>query len=67
MIWMTIPERVAMMVAGHKTRSVSEGELQEAARQIATYHGANGNVATQGPSPAAGGAERSTTHGTAAR
>jgi hypothetical protein len=63
-----------MQISWHTTCSVferynivSEGDLREAARRIADYHAANGNIAIQEPSPAIGGTERSTTHGPAAR
>jgi hypothetical protein len=43
-----VPERVAMMVTGHRTRSVfdryhivSSTDLQDAARRLATAHGHN--------------------------
>jgi len=69
-----VPERVAMQVSGHKTRSVferynitSDADLQEAARRIGAYHGANGKVATPGLLALVHNPERNTTDGPATR
>ena len=69
-----VPERVAMQVSGHKTRSVFEryniisvGDLQEAACRIATYHGMSGKILMHGLEAVANRRERSTTDGPAPR
>ena len=65
-----VPERVAMQISGHRTRSVferynitSDGDLREASRRIAAYHRTNGTALTPNASPVAGGPTRRPTHG----
>ncbi len=69
-----VPERVVMQLSGHKTRAVFErynivspSDLQEAARRIAAFHGANGKVTTPVPSDVSTKLKNTSTYGPAIR